>query len=146
VPLPAYRAYHVRIRPVGRDLVSYDSSSREVGLYPGSVTRLSWSAAPLTIKFGRLVDPDGRPIAGASMTGKGVWSLTDDDGYFQVEIPEGQLMQVTLRDGATFAIKLPAASSGRLFADIGQMVCCDDRTFMVGALDPAIGSIGGDSR
>jgi hypothetical protein len=146
VPLPAYRAYHVRIRPVGRDLVSYDSSSREVGLYPGSVTRLSWSAAPLTIKFGRLVGPDGRPIAGASMTGKGVWSVTDDDGYFQVEIPEGQIMQVTLRDGATFAIELPAASSGRLFADIGQMVCCDDRKFMLGALDPALGAIGGDSR
>lgn len=146
VPLPAYRAYQVRIRPVGRDLVSYDSSSREVGLYPGSVTRLSWTAAPLTIKFGRLVDPDGRPIAGASMTGRGVWSQTDDDGYFQVEIPEGEIVQVTLRDGATFAIELPAAVAGRLFADIGQMVCCDDRKFMVGALDPAIGAIGGDSR
>ena len=146
VPLPAYRAYQVRIRPVGKNLVSYDSSSREVGLYPGSVTRLSWISAPLTIKFGRLVDPDGRPIAGAAMTGKGLWSQTDDDGYFQVEIPEGEIVQVTLRDGATFAIELPPVSAGKLFADIGQMVCCDARALMVGALDPAIGATGGDSR
>lgn len=146
VPLPAYRAYQVRIRPVGKDLVSYDSSSREVGLYPGSVTRLSWTAAPLTIKFGRLVDPDGRPIAGAAMTSKGVWSQTDDEGYFQLEIPEGEIVHVTLRDGATFAIELPPVSAGKMLADIGQMVCCEARATMVGALNPAIGAIGGDSR
>jgi hypothetical protein len=146
VALPAYRAYHVRIRPIGKDLVSYDSSSREIGLHPGSLTRLSWTAAPMTIKFGRLIDPDGRPIAGAAMTGKGVWSQTDDNGYFQIEIPEGEIVRITLQDGQTFAIELPSAGGGKVFADIGQMVCCDARVFMAGALDSNKGAFRGDSR
>src|SRR5690606_22809552 len=122
------------------DLVSYDSSSREVGLYPGSLARLSWSAAPMTIKFGRLVDPDGQPIAGAAITGKGIWSQTDDDGYFQIELPEGETVQVTSRGGQTHALEFPRSSSQNEFADIGQLVCCDERDVMVGALGLPSGS------
>ena len=33
--LPTYRAYQVRIRPTGKDLLAYDSSPRSVGLNPG---------------------------------------------------------------------------------------------------------------
>ena len=46
LPLPAYRAYKVRIRPVGETLVSYDASIREVGLYPGSVASVEWKPPP----------------------------------------------------------------------------------------------------
>lgn len=146
VALPAYRAYQVRIRPIGKDLVSYDSSTREVGLYPGSLTRLSWTAAPMTIKFGRLVDPDGQPIRGAAITGKGIWSQTDDDGYFQIETPENESVQITLLGGEVFAVELPSSNVGKEFADIGQIVCCDAQELLVGALDLTNGAFIGDNR
>ena len=100
----------------------------------------------MTIKFGRLVDADGRPIADAVMTGKGIWGQTDHDGYFQIEIPEGEIVHVTLRNGQAFEIELPSASGEKVFADVGQMVCCVARALKVGAANPMNGLIRGDSR
>jgi hypothetical protein len=105
--LPTYRAYQVRIRPTGKDLLAYDSAPRSIGLYPGAVTRLEWKVAPLTIKFGRLVAPDGTPLAHASITGKGVWGETDDGGNFQIEAPDNADLTVTLSNGRSFTMTLP---------------------------------------
>jgi hypothetical protein len=122
--LPAYRAYDVRIRPVGAALLAYDSSYRTVGLYPGTVAKVEWSAAPVTIKFGRLVAPDGAPLAGASITGKGVWSETDADGYFQIEVADDAELTVTLPDGRSFTTTLPSGDAAAGIARIGDVTCC----------------------
>lgn len=135
--LPAYRAYNVRVRPTGQDLLAYDSSPRTIGLYPGAVARLEWSAAPVTIKFGRLVSPDGGPIAGASITGKGIWSETDGQGYFQIEAPDDAELTVTLRDGRSFATTLPRGEPAAGIARLGSVVCCTDGGVRLGALDLA---------
>lgn len=124
--LPAYRAYNVRIRPVGADLVAYDSSAREVSLFPGSVTELTWDAAPVVIKFGRLVDANGEPVASATITGRGVWTQTDEKGWFQLEAPEGLAIEVTTSTGARFAMVLPEV--GDLTTPVmrlGAVVCCE---------------------
>ena len=146
IALPAYRAYQVRIRPTGKDLLSYDGSTREVGLYPGAVTKLEWTAAPMTIKLGRLIDPDGQPIAGASITGKGVWGQTDDQGYFQIEVPDDAEVRVRLRSGQTFAIQFPSAVADEGFAQVGQIVCCRAPEFRAGARDLTHSSFDGEAR
>lgn len=133
--LPTYRAYQVRIRPTGEALLAYDNSSRSVGLYPGAVTRLEWTSAPISIKFGRLVAPDGTPVRRASITGKGVWSETDDEGYFQIEIAEGAELTVTLPDGTSFTTTLPAGEENGGVARIGSVVCCGRGEVTLGALD-----------
>ena len=133
--LPAYRAYQVRIRSTGEDLLAYDSSSREVGLYPGAVAKLEWTAAPITIKFGRLVTPEGVPVRGASITGKGIWSETDDDGYFQIEAPDDAELTVTMRDGRSFPAALPRGEVNSAIARIGSIVCCGRGEVQFGALD-----------
>ena len=137
--LPAYRAYDVRVRPTGDDLLAYDNSSRRIGLYPGTVARLDWPAAPLTIKFGRLVDPGGIAVRSASITGKGVWSETDDNGNFQIEVPDGIELTVTTRDGRSFAIALPAGRRGHDIVRMGDVVCCGESggSIRLGALDLA---------
>jgi hypothetical protein len=133
--LPAYRAYAVRIRPTGAALLAYDNSARSVGLYPGSVTRLEWRVAPVVIKVGRLVSPDGVPVRGASITGQGIWSETDDEGYFQIEAPDDAELTVTLPDGSSFTTTLPAGEATDGIARIGAVVCCGRREVRLGALD-----------
>lgn len=133
--LPSYRAYDVRIRSTGDGLLAYDSAARRVGLYPGTVARLDWRAAPITIKFGRLVAPDGTPVGGASITGKGIWSETDDQGYFQIEVPEGAELSVTTRDGSSYAMTLPEGEVTDGIARLGPVACCERRDVRLGALN-----------
>ena len=135
--LPTYRAYQVRIRPTGKDLLAYDSSPRSVGLYPGAVTRLAWKVAPVTIRFGRLVAPDGSPLTHASITGRGVWSETDGDGNFQIEAPDDVRLTATLTDGRAFALALPQGAAKEGIARLGAVTCCDaPRPVQLGALEP----------
>jgi hypothetical protein len=134
--LPAYRGYQVRIRPAGGDdLLAYDSSVRSVGLYPGAVASLRWTASPVTMKFGRLVGPDGAPLAGASLVGKGAWGETDAAGNFQIEAPDDARLTVTTKDGRSYAITLPTVADGGTIARLGSVVCCTVDKVQLGALD-----------
>jgi hypothetical protein len=135
--LPTYRAYTVRIRPTGKDLLAYDSSPRSVGLYPGAIARLEWKAAPVTIKFGRLVDRLGAPVAHASIIGHGVWAETDDNGFFQIDAPDDAEVTVTTQDGRSFATTLPRGERNGEIARLGAVPCCGDPVVQLGALDAA---------
>jgi hypothetical protein len=137
IPLPAYRGYEVRIRPVGNDLVAYDNSPRSVGLYPGAVSRLAWTASPITIKLGRLLDRDGQPVAGASIAGKGAWSQTDAQGNFQIEAPDDAELTVTTPDGRSYSMALPKSAASGGIARLGTVVCCGAPSVQLGALDSA---------
>lgn len=137
LPLPAYRAYEVRIRPTGPDLLSYDSSPRSVGLYPGTVAKLEWTASPVSVKFGRLVDPDGQPIAGATITGKGAWSETDENGNFQLEVADDAELTVSTGQGPSFELVLPPSPAGAgSIARIGTVECCGRADVMLSELRP----------
>lgn len=133
--LPPYRAYTVRIRPTSADLISYDSSPREVGLYPGSVADVTWTAAPITIRIGRLLGVDGVPLGGASISAKGVWAETDADGYFQIEAPDDTLFEVVLSDGRRFGLTLPAGDANEGIVRLGTVVCCAADKVLLGSLD-----------
>ena len=135
VELPSYRQYKVRIRPVSEDLLAYDSTDRVVGLYPGVISKLVWTSAPITMKFGRLVGPDGSPVSGASITGKGVWSETDDGGNFEIEAPDNARLTVTTKEGRSYEIALPAVRGGTEVARLGPVVCCEVDNIRLGALD-----------
>ncbi|WP_156457496.1 CS1-pili formation C-terminal domain-containing protein [Altererythrobacter sp. Root672] len=132
--LPPYRAYDVRIRPTGEGLLAYDSASRKVSLYPGTVSNLDWVVSRITIKFGRLTAPDGSPLRGASITGKGVWSETDDNGYFQIEASDNADLEVTLNDGRTYAMTLPTGEVRSGIARLGAIVCCTETEIQLGSL------------
>ncbi|MFN7024893.1 MAG: TcfC E-set like domain-containing protein [Pseudorhizobium sp.] len=126
--LEAYKAYNIRIRSVGADHLTYDSSTKNIGLYPGTVTRLSWDAAPVVIKFGRLVGLNGTPMAKATITGRGVWTQTDEAGFFQIEMPEGVALEVTTPSGARYALELAEGNAaGELFSPLGSVICCQSQ-------------------
>jgi hypothetical protein len=124
VALAGYRSYDVRIRPVGAGAVAYDNAPRTLTLYPGTVARLDWAALPITLKIGRLVTPDGAPVSHASITGSGIWTETDKDGYFQIEAPDYARLIVTLPDSRTFTTTLPAGKPDAGMVRLGSVVCC----------------------
>lgn len=133
--LPTYRAYDVRIRPKGNALLSYDSAARSIALYPGTVIPLEWKVVPVAIQFGRLVASDGTPMRYASISGKGVWSETDENGFFQLEAPEGVEVTITTRDGRSFAASLPRADAVNGIARLGIVQCCGLNDVRLSALE-----------
>ncbi|NPB48430.1 CS1-pili formation C-terminal domain-containing protein, partial [Shigella sonnei] len=64
------------------DLVSFDAQTRSVDVYPGTVAVLDWKADRVLAMFGRLVGPDGSPIANADIVTDGAIAATDMRGYF----------------------------------------------------------------
>jgi Mat/Ecp fimbriae outer membrane usher protein len=134
VALAPYRAYNVRLRPAGADLVAYDAGVRRIGLYPGSVTALRWEVAPIAIRLGRLAAPDGTAIAGATILGKSVWARTDARGFFQIEAADGAELTVTTAEGRSFALVLPRSVPHTGVARLGEVTCC-------GATEQRLGSL-----
>ena len=123
LPLPAYRQYEIRVRPTGAAPLRYDDAARTVALYPGNAPRLVWSAEPVVAMFGRIVFPDGTPIAGAQITGTGSISQTDERGFFQLDAAPGALVEVRRADGRTCGVTLPTVADSESFASVGALVC-----------------------
>jgi hypothetical protein len=101
------------------------------------VSKLRWTSSPVTMKFGRLIGPDGKPVDDASITGKGVWSQTDEQGNFQIEAPDNARLTVTTKDGRSYEIALPQLKDGPEIARLGSVVCCQVEKLQLGALDPS---------
>ena len=123
VALPPYRRYDVRIRPIGGDLTHYDGSTRRIGLYPGNVAEMAWTAEPITAMFGRMVFEDGQPVSSASITAHGGISETDENGYFQIETTEGTDLDVDLPDSRSCRVRLPSITHVNGYAPLGTLVC-----------------------
>lgn len=123
VAMPAYRQYEFRIRQTGGDLLHYDSAVRRVGLYPGNVTRLSWSARKIVAMFGRLLLETGEPVRMASVTNSAGIGETDDNGYFQIEAEVGSAIEVALPRGRSCRIALPQVQQQGGYAPLGMLIC-----------------------
>ena len=123
VAVTPYRQYDVRIRPVGGELLRYDGRPRRIGVYPGNVTRLDWSASRLVAMFGRLALADGRPVSGANIRAEGGIGQTDDSGFFQIEAAERAELDVALADGRSCRVRPPASNRGEAFVKLGTLIC-----------------------
>lgn len=123
VTLPSYRVYSIRIRSKGGTLSDYDQKARQVSLYPGNVVRLDWSARPVAAVFGRLVRPDGRPLADAEITAGGDLAESDGQGHFLIQTSRGAALMVRTRDGHACKAVLAAITPVDGYAAIGDQLC-----------------------
>ena len=121
--LQAYRSYQLRLRPVSGSPVAYDSASRTVTLYPGNVEQVRWEADPLVTLFGQAVDPDGRPIADASIAiARGI-GQTDAEGYFQVDAAAGDVLEFRYGGNRSCKVALASIEAQGDYARLGRVVC-----------------------
>ncbi|MBB5730706.1 TcfC E-set like domain-containing protein [Sphingomonas prati] len=123
VAVPAYRQYAVRLRPVGEELTRLDGGTRQVSVYPGTVARVAWSASRVTAMFGRIVWPDGSPVADAAITTIGAIGSTDAAGYFQVEAASNAVLDVRSSDGRRCRIAVRAGPAKEGYAALGSLTC-----------------------
>jgi Mat/Ecp fimbriae outer membrane usher protein len=121
--LTPYRQYDVRIRPKGETLLHYDGNAKRVGLYPGNVARMNWSAKPVVAMFGRLVFADGVPVANATLKSGGGFGQSDDNGWFQIEAAAGARLDVALPDGRSCQVDAPAKRPESGYAALGTVLC-----------------------
>lgn len=100
VGLPSYDEYRVDVLDAGRGFVDIDGEARDIVVYPGHVQRLRWSFTATHVLIGRLwhaSDSCGigrnecnraqRAISGATISTALNEVVTQEDGFFQLEIP-----------------------------------------------------------
>lgn len=120
ISLPSYRAYDIRIRSVGERILAYDGVGRPLAVFPATVLPVVWNVKPVSIYFGRLVAPDGRPMPNMPLMFQGGWGQSDGDGYFQIEAAAGT--EIRFEDEAVtglFILPQPPPDSG--FVKLGQV-------------------------
>jgi hypothetical protein len=121
--LTPYRAYQLRIRPIGAPSVSFDGAGRSVTLYPGTVRTLTWSVKQVFTVFGQLVRPGGQPVADAEMVSPRGIGHSDDKGYFQIEVSAGESLDVRPPSGGRCSVKLDARRASSDFVRVGTVIC-----------------------
>ncbi|MFC4296150.1 TcfC E-set like domain-containing protein [Novosphingobium tardum] len=123
LPLLAYRQYAVRIRPTGGGALRYDDAARELALLPGNVSTLRWKAEPMVANFGRIMTPDGAPVAWAEIAAPGAIGQTDAQGYFAIETTAGATIELHLEHAPPCSIALAAPAPGARVMSLGSLVC-----------------------
>jgi Mat/Ecp fimbriae outer membrane usher protein len=120
--LPEYEAYAIRLQPIGAPPVLFDTGSREVSLYPGTVKTLEWQVATVFVVFGRLLDAAGAPLAYAPIDGGIERAYTDANGYFQVEVAGAAELKAVSR-GAPCTLRVEGQTANAELTDLGEVSC-----------------------
>ncbi len=121
--LEAYKAYSLRLRPVGAASVNYDSSARTITLYPGNVEHVSWKAERLVTVFGQAIGTDGRPIANANITLSRGIGQTDENGYFQVDAKDDDVLHLEPARDMPCAVPLAGLQRDGDYVRLGRVIC-----------------------
>ena len=123
VAVPSYRQYGVRIRPVGGSLAHFDTATRRISVFPGNVATLAWSAKSVVAMFGRMLWPDGEPVAEADIVTRDAIARTDSQGYFQIETSRDADLGVRASDGRNCQVSINAPESTAAYIPLGTVLC-----------------------
>jgi Mat/Ecp fimbriae outer membrane usher protein len=121
--LPPYKVYSVRIVPVNAPSIEFDTGERTVSLFPGNVEPLVWDVEPVIDIFGRALREDGRAVADARIEGARSPGMTDDTGYFQLEIAEHATLTFKSQTDADCVVHLGDIAAKNSYAGVGALVC-----------------------
>jgi hypothetical protein len=95
VYLSPYETYRIRLAPSNAVMLSVEDSDRKVTLYPGNVVRMSWKVNSFAVVVGRIVTPDGKPLADAALDESAFGITTNTNGRFQAEIAHPKILNFT---------------------------------------------------
>ena len=121
-----FRTYAVGIRPTQEaDLVNYDARIHQLTFFPGNIVRQSWSVEKVFIALGRVLDEFGQPIAYQRIQGTPDYSITEEDGSFQIEITGLEDLSIQSKYyNCALNLEMPEEDI-EFFYDFGDLVCSD---------------------
>ena len=122
IHLEPYRSYEVRIVPDDAVPVSLDSDAQKLTLYPGTARVLRWTARSYVTAFGQAVGADGAPVANAMVQAPHSIGETDDNGYFQIDAANGDMLSFT-RGSSRCEVALRGSNPGKDVVALGKVVC-----------------------
>jgi hypothetical protein len=122
--LQPYHRYRVRLRPSSAGAIDYDSSARGITLYPGNVERLHWAVHSLFTAFGQAIRPDGKPVANALVQSARGIGETDSNGYFQVDVAAGDLLEFSARSARACHVRIdPSKPRDKDYVSLDKVIC-----------------------
>jgi outer membrane usher protein FimD/PapC len=121
--LAPYATYEIRLRSREASVAGIDTAARKATLFPGTVAKLDWTVTPLVIVFGRAVDPVGRPIASADISGPHGIARTDEQGFFQIEAARQDRLTLVGRTGTKCTLGISGAASRDGYISAGDVIC-----------------------
>ncbi|MFT7547836.1 MAG: hypothetical protein ACI9VI_001677 [Candidatus Azotimanducaceae bacterium] len=123
VPVAPYNTYKVDVRSRGNQLVNLQRTNYIKTVYPGNVVALDWVAEIVKVAYGRIVGQDGLPLANARISSPGTVSVTNDQGYFQIEI-SNKVESLSIRQGIELCeVNFKQDDSQELVMNLGILVC-----------------------
>ncbi|MDM8547921.1 TcfC E-set like domain-containing protein [Candidatus Venteria ishoeyi] len=123
IPLSPYQSYSVRLVPHPETYVSYDTSPKEITLYPGNTERLVWQASPIFILIGKAVFPNGEPVTNAYLKGNLERSSTNADGIFQLEVSAGSQVYASIEGEKSCIMHIPTVGVRENIVTLDKLVC-----------------------
>jgi len=122
--LAPYQRYQIRLVPAHQALITYDTTARNVTLYPGNVARLAWEVNNVYIVLAKLVTPTGQPVISATLQEDGGHATTNAKGRLQVQLthPE-RLTFITADDTACEAVLPPNNAVNGILTYKQPLIC-----------------------
>ncbi|MCX5783279.1 MAG: TcfC E-set like domain-containing protein [Elusimicrobia bacterium] len=121
--LDPYRRYKVSIRNRTKDIVAFDAYPKFTVLYPGNIEVFEWDVRKSAVIVGRAVDPDGHPIKNGKIRNTISYTITEDNGFFQISAHKDEDITVEKEDGSKCVIKFPEEKAIHDVIRGGKMVC-----------------------
>jgi hypothetical protein len=123
VPVAPFETYNIELVARGNTLVSLKENNFVKTVYPGNVIALEWHARTVKVGYGRVLDANGQPLANAVLTGIGAISITDQLGYFQMEIGQDDESFELRKDSDSCIVYFNQVNTENLIMPLGDLSC-----------------------
>lgn len=123
VPVAPYSDYQIELIARGESLINLRENNFTRTVYPGNVVALNWEAVQVYVAYGRLLDAYNEPIANAVITAAGAITVSDDQGFFQVELASDVTTLDVQRGAARCEVSITPPQEISLVRPLGDSRC-----------------------
>jgi Mat/Ecp fimbriae outer membrane usher protein len=123
VPVAPYETYNVKLVSKGESLINLKENNFVKTVYPGNVIALEWSAQTVKVGYGRILDAAGQPFSNAVVSTSGGISMSDQYGYFQLEVTEDTSSFDVRRGDDTCQVNFTQDNAQKMVVPLGDLVC-----------------------
>lgn len=123
IPLPALQSVDIAVLGSASAWSVEQSRASQLRLWPGAIGRVQARVDRVRTYFGRLVDEQGRPIVGASLTNGTGRVRTQEEGWFQADSADTTLVFTTRYDGDCTVTPLWDAQADPDIVDLKTVTC-----------------------